>query len=151
MSVNVFEKHLGNKITFSNRAILCGELKVIGSKVIFCSPWTLIGRFWLLAMSVCAVFIPSIFFWGGEGTPQINLQSPQAAAKLCALDFFGRDMHELQIYHGNFLIMDNKHRKLFVIKQSVRCTFVPEMHQSTFGGRTLPGPAGGAYVLPQTP
>ena len=28
----------GNRITFSNRAILCGELKVVGSrpKVIFC-------------------------------------------------------------------------------------------------------------------
>ena len=37
MSINVFKKHPGNKITFSNRAILCGELKVMGSrpKVIF--------------------------------------------------------------------------------------------------------------------
>ena len=31
--------------------------------------------------------------------------------------FFSRD-NELQTYHGNFLLMDNKHRKLFVIKQS---------------------------------
>ena len=27
MSINVFKKHRGNKITFSNRAILCGELR----------------------------------------------------------------------------------------------------------------------------
>jgi len=38
MSINVFKNHTGNKITFSNRAVLCGELKVMGSrpKVIFC-------------------------------------------------------------------------------------------------------------------
>ena len=30
MSINVFKKHPGNKITFSNRAVLCGELKVMG-------------------------------------------------------------------------------------------------------------------------
>jgi len=37
MSINVFKKHSGNKITFSNRAILSGELKIMGSrpKVIF--------------------------------------------------------------------------------------------------------------------
>ena len=29
MSVNVFKKHPGNKITFSDRSILCGELKVV--------------------------------------------------------------------------------------------------------------------------
>jgi len=32
MSINVFKKHPGNKITFSNRAILCGELKIMGSR-----------------------------------------------------------------------------------------------------------------------
>ena len=38
------------------------------------------------------------------------------AAELCALDlFFGRDS-ELHLYHGSFLLMDNKHIKLFVIK-----------------------------------
>ena len=38
MPINVFKKHPSNKITFSNRAILSGELKVTGSrpKVIFC-------------------------------------------------------------------------------------------------------------------
>ena len=29
--------------------------------------------------------------------------------------------------------------------------FQLKKHQKTFGGRDLPGPTGGAYVLPQTP
>jgi len=46
------------------------------------------------------------------------------AAKLCALNpFFGRD-DELQIYHGNFLLMDNTHRKFFVVKQSKGCKII---------------------------
>jgi len=28
---------------------------------------------------------------------------------------------------------------------------MPTMHQNTFGGQVLPGPAGGAYSAPQTP
>jgi len=38
MSINAFKKHSGNKITLSDRSLLCGELKVMGSrpKVIFC-------------------------------------------------------------------------------------------------------------------
>jgi len=34
-----------------------------------------------------------------------------------------------------FLLMKNKHRKLFVIRQSKRCKFIFTMHQNTFGGR----------------
>ena len=38
MSINVFKNHPGNKITFSDRFVLYGKLKVVGSrlKVIFC-------------------------------------------------------------------------------------------------------------------
>ena len=50
-------------------------------------------------------------------------------------------------YHRNFLLMDDKHRKLFVIKQSKGCKFVPKLHQHTFGGRALLGSAGGAFAL----
>jgi len=32
MSINVFKQHPGNKITFSDRSIICGELKVVGSR-----------------------------------------------------------------------------------------------------------------------
>ena len=38
MSINVFKKHPGNRITFSDRSFLCSEPKIIGyrPKVIFC-------------------------------------------------------------------------------------------------------------------
>ena len=69
---------------------------------------------------------------------------------MCAVNrFFGQD-NELQIYDGNFHLMDNKHMTLFVIKQPKRCKFA-KMHQNAFGDRALPGPAGGAYKLPRLP
>ena len=73
----------------------------------------------------------------------------KTAAKLCALDLFFDQDSELQIYHGNFLLMHNKHRKLFVIKQPKGCKFMPKIHQNTFGGRAPPGPAAGAHKLPR--
>ena len=38
MLINIFKKHPGNKVTFSNRAIFSCELKIMGSrpKMIFC-------------------------------------------------------------------------------------------------------------------
>jgi len=66
-----------------------------------------------------------------NSSPKLTI--PPTAAKLCALGlrvFFGRD-NELQIYHENFLLMDIKYRKLFVIKQSKACKFMPYMHQNT--------------------
>ena len=78
--------------------------------------------------------------------PEKNIISLQTAAKLCALDlFFDRDS-ELQIYHGNFLLMHNRHRKLFVIKQPKGSKFMPKIHQNTFGSRALPGPVGGGLM-----
>jgi len=47
--------------------------------------------------------------------------------------------------------MDNKRKKLFVIKQSEERKFMPKMQQNVFGGRALPGPAGGVYALPRLP
>ena len=44
--------------------------------------------------------------------------------------------------------MDNKRRKLFVIKQSKWCKFSPKMHQNTFGGRDLSGPAVERIISP---
>jgi len=50
-------------------------------------------------------------FWGN---PPKTYNFPKMAARLCAQNlFFGRD-NELLIYHGNFLLMYDKHRKLFV-------------------------------------
>ena len=83
-------------------------------------------------------------FLGGMNPPKKAYNPPQTAAKLCVLIFFRRDS-ELQIHHGKFLLIDNKQRKLFVIKQSKGCRFMSKIHQNT------PGPAGGAYALLQTP
>ena len=33
MSINIFKKHPGNKVTFSNGVILSGELKIMGSVI----------------------------------------------------------------------------------------------------------------------
>jgi len=84
-------------------------------------------------------------------SPQKTYSSPQTAAILCALSLFFPPGHELQIYHGNVLVVDNKRIKLLVIEQSEGCRFVPEMHQSRFGGRAPSGLAGGACALPQAP
>jgi len=94
------------------------------------------------ARSHQCLLLASFFGGGGGFPPQKKLQSPQTAAKLCVLNlFFGRD-NELQICHGKFLLTDNKRRKLFVIKRSIGCKFMPKMHQNTFGGRASRGPAG---------
>jgi len=42
----------------------------------------------------------------------------------------------------HILLMENKHRKFFVISALKKCKFMPKMHQNTFGGRALSGPAG---------
>jgi len=47
-----------------------------------------------------------------------------------------------------FLLAENKHRKLFVIKQSKNCKFVTKMHQNTFGGRA---PLGELMHSPRLP
>jgi len=100
-----------------------------------------------------SVFIPGIFFCvGGEFPPSKNLQfrpPPNGCQIVCSKSFSQPD-NELQLYHGNMLLIDNKNRKLFVIKQSRECRFVPKMHQNTFSGRAPPGPVGGAYTLPKT-
>ena len=53
-------------------------------------------------------------------SPNLQIPSPQTAAKLCVLNLFFRRDNELQIHHGNFLLMDNKHRKLAYL--SLKCT-----------------------------
>jgi len=37
-------------------------------------------------------------------------------------------------YNNEEVFKENKRRKLFVIKQSTRCNFIPKMHQNVFGG-----------------
>ena len=69
--------------------------------------------------------------------PKKNLQSHQAAAKLCALNlFFVRDS-ELQIYHGKFLLVDNTNtgKYLSLSIQKGANYFMPRMHQNMFDDR----------------
>jgi len=84
------------------------------------------------------VYVRYLFKGGEFVPPKKTYNSPRTGAKLCALNlFFGED-NDSQIYHGNFLLMDNKHRKLFVIKQSKVCKFMYRMHRYRFGGRAPP-------------
>ena len=94
-----------------------------------------------------AVFFQASFLRGGGRFPRSKRTispRPQTAAKFCALNlFFGREMN-YKIYHKNFLLMDSKHRELFVTKQSKWCRLMPKMQQNTFGARAPPGPSAGA-------
>jgi len=79
------------------------------------------------------VFIPDILFFRGIRPHPKKLTIPvQTAAKLGRLHLLFYRGNDLQMYNGNILLMDNKHRKLFVSKQSKGCEFVPKMHQNTF-------------------
>jgi len=84
------------------------------------------------------MFIPGIFF--REGNPPKKVTIPQTAARLCALNlFFGRDN---EIYHEKFLLMDNRHRKLSVIKQSKGCKFIPNCTKMRLAAGLRPNPLG---------
>ena len=58
--------------------------------------------------------------------PQKTYNSPLNGCQIVCSKSFIRpgQYNELQIY-GNFPLIDNKHRKLFVIKQSEGCKFMP--------------------------
>jgi len=90
------------------------------------------------------------FFWGGGVHPK-NVQSPSPnGCQIVCSKSFSRPDSELQIYHGNVLLIDNKHRQFFAIGQPKGFKFMPKMHLNVWR-RAPPGPAGGAYALPQTP
>jgi len=68
--------------------------------------------------------------WGGESPPKKITIPLYGCQIVCSNPFLGR-YNELQIYHGNFLLMDNKHRKLFVIsnqKDANICLKCTEIH-----------------------
>jgi len=76
-----------------------------------------------------SVFIPGIFEMGGGEFPTKKTYNPPNSCQVVCSIFFGRE-NELQIYQiydRNFLLMDNKHRKLFVVKHSKGCKFMPKM------------------------
>ena len=88
---------------------------------------------------------------GGNFRPAPKTYNLSERLPNCALNLFFRQRQRITNISRNFLLMDNEHRKLFAIKQSKGCRFMPKMYQNTFGGRAPPGPAGGACALPQVP
>ena len=90
-------------------------------------------------------------FWGKGNFATQNLQSLKRLPNCVLINHFLTEAMNYEIHHGNFLLMDNKHNKLFIIKQSKWCKFMLKMHQNIFGVRALPRPAGGAYMLPRHP
>ena len=96
-------------------------------------------------------FVQASFFLGGNSPLKKTYNSPHQRLPNCALNLFWPGTINYKLYHKNFLLMDNKHRKLFVTKQSKGYKFMPKMQQNTFGSRTPPEPAGGAYALPRPP
>jgi len=79
----------------------------------------------VVSFMAASFLFPGIF--GGVNSPPSKLTiPPPTAAKWCSLNLFfrpGVESDGLQTYHGNFLLMDNKHIKLCVIKQSKKCQF----------------------------
>jgi len=73
------------------------------------------------------VFIPGIF-WGGGIPPLRKTYNPPKRLPNCAINLFSAGTVNYKIiYHVNFDLVDNEHRKLFVIKQQSKgCKFVPK-------------------------
>ena len=102
------------------------------------------------AVLSASVYSRHLFFWGGGVHPK-NVQSPSPnGCQIVCSKSFSRPGSELQIYHGNVLFIDNKHRQFFAIGQPKGSKFMPKMHLNVWR-RAPPGPAGGANALPQTP
>ena len=70
------------------------------------------------------------FFGGGASPPQTYNFSPNGCQIVWSI-FFGNN--EFQIHHRNFLLVDSKRMKLFAIKQSKWCKFMPK-HTHTHAG-----------------
>jgi len=47
--------------------------------------------------------------------------------------------------------MDNKYKKLSIVKPSKRCKLMPKMYQNTLVSRAVPGPAGELKRSPRSP
>jgi len=83
------------------------------------------------------------FFFGGGGfSSQTYNFSPNGCQIVWSI-FFGNN--EFQIHHRNFLLVDSKRMKLFAIKQSKWCKFMPK-HTHTHArthAHTINGPLSG--------
>jgi len=96
---------------------------VVFTSQLFPCPHTLAGWSRVLCptrhstLTHACLYTARVYSWHLFLGGQTNLV-PQTAGKLCAVNFFFCQDDELPIYHGNFLVMGNRHRKLFVVKQS---------------------------------
>jgi len=82
------------------------------------------SRYRSAAATAAIVYSKHLFWWEGYSPPKnIPFHPPTGCQIVCCKSFCSRGS-ESQIYHGNFLLMDSKHRKLFVIKQSKGCRFM---------------------------
>jgi len=87
---------------------------------------------------ICTVYSSNVF--GGDSHPpnKITIPTPKRLPN-CVLWFVFFSTGTMSYkYHGNFLLLDNKHRKLFVIKQSEWCKFMPKMHQNALSQDPYP-------------
>ena len=81
---------------------------------------------------------------GESPPPQKKLTVPSNGCQVVCSKFFFCWRSELQIDHVEVLLVDNKHRKLFVVKQSKGCKFMSKC--SIIRLAASPKPAGRAYV-----
>ena len=80
----------------------------------------------------------------GESPPPKKLTVPSNGCQVVCSKIFFCWRSELQIDHVEVLLVDNKHRKLFVVKQSKGCKFMSKC--SIIRLAASPKPAGRAYV-----
>ena len=100
-----------------------------------------------LPRSGLSVYSWNLFGKGGIPPPPKKTYNPPNRCQIVCSKFFLAGKMNYKC-HGKSLLMYNKHRKLFVIKQSKGCKFMPKIHQNTFGSRALPGTAAwGAYAI----
>jgi len=76
---------------------------------------------------------------------------PQKVAKLCALNLSSAGTVNYKTYHGNFLLMDNKHWKLFIIEQSKWFKFRAKCTKIRLAAGIRPDPLGEFIRSPRLP
>jgi len=102
-----------------------------------CAIYGLRNKFYLITT---VLFIPAVFFDGGGAIPPPKKKTYKSPRRLpnSVLKVFFQAGIEITNVSRKLFLMDNKHEKLFVTKQSKGCKFMPKMHQNTFGGRAPP-------------
>ena len=85
------------------------------------------GRKKCRAHNLAAAWEEIVAFLGGGNSPKTDNFLPNGCQIVCSTFFSARAMNYTN--GGNFLLLDNKRRKLFVIMQSKVCKFMPKQQQ----------------------